>query len=130
MQQACRSCQEEVFKLHNLTSHPALSSCLTDAHHAALAGAVKPWSSALLKVRCSSPDVHISSSSDEMRTAAETGAAAAPTNTPCLDLAVYGCSVEQQHFLERCMELLVAGAAESNARMMQVRLTDTRSVVW
>jgi hypothetical protein len=51
--QACQNCQLQLLRLHNIISHPALSSCLTQQHHAAYAAAVHAFAPAVLQVRSS-----------------------------------------------------------------------------
>jgi hypothetical protein len=49
--QACQNSQLQLLGLHNIVSHPAISSCLTQQHHAAYAAAVQAFAPAVLKVR-------------------------------------------------------------------------------
>jgi hypothetical protein len=51
--QACHSSQLQLLHLHNLISHPALHSCLTEQHHEAYSAAVQAFAPAVLKVRSS-----------------------------------------------------------------------------
>jgi hypothetical protein len=51
--QACQNSQQQLLRLHNIISHPALSSCFTEQHHAAYSAAVQAFAPAVLKVRSS-----------------------------------------------------------------------------
>lgn len=127
--QACQECQELLLRLHNLCSHPALSTCLSDGHHAAVAAAIKPWASALLKLRCS-PTAAAARSSAGGACAARQASTGAACGRGCSDV---GCPSEpgggfepgavavQEHRWGGCRQHLVAAAAQSLGLMQKVR---------
>ena len=157
--QVSKACQEEVFRLHNLCSHPAVSESVSEVDLTAVSAAVKPWSSAVLELHCSSqhpqPSSQERAASDYTLSAitgdAQTDEIKPKTCTPAQDSVTCpreavtgshaaGATAEttgrhnawapvQQNTCERCMPALAAAAADSIKRLQQVLFHDKRFLV-
>lgn len=108
--QECSTCQSQVLRLHNLCTHPALASCISDANALSKDAAVKPWAAALLKLRCSKQS---SAAAGVPRSASESSVAEA-------SVAFLGAAALQQHQFVGCMAALSAAAKDSLQLMQQV----------
>lgn len=106
--QACQSCQEQLLRLHNICTHPALASTLLDDHHTAAAAAVKPWAAALLTLHCTKAGR--ASNCGSRLTSSDYGNGDDSTGGP----------TAQQHVWADCWAQLQAAAHSSLAAMTQV----------
>jgi hypothetical protein len=124
--QACQACQEQLLRLHNLCNHPTLAPCLTEDLQAAAAAAIKPYASALLKLRCSSLGISAGrrSGSGSGASCASSCSGAAQGNAGLT--GGNGCgvgpggAVVQHHVWVNCMTELQVAAEGSLERMREV----------
>lgn len=109
--QPCKSCQQQLLRLHNLTSHPALGCCLSAADKSAKDAAIRPWAAALLKLRCSTP---ASVAAREWRTTADgcVGSSSSDTAASGLTAVASGSTVCAAHGDNGRASNCAAGAAE------------------